>query len=108
MTKAGAKVASTTSLCELDDGTGNVQKYVTLEGEAVPAKGDRVVFGEVTPGKEDKDGNPGPETKELDTIAEEGAEGFDSLPVVRSAEVVQVNHADGTAEDAPAETTETE
>lgn len=101
MTRAKAKAVSTTYLCELDDGTDNVQRYVTLEGDAEPAKGDRVVFGDVVPGEEGEDGNSGPEGHELDTliVAEDVTEEHADLPVVRTVAYVQTNHADDTADD---------
>lgn len=100
MSRVKAKAVSTTYLCELDDGTANVQRYVTLEGETEPAKGDRVVFGDVTPGDEDT-----PEGHELDTlvVAADVTEEHTGLPVVRTVAYVQTNHADDTADDAAGE-----
>lgn len=101
MTRASRRSGSVTYLCELDDGTDNVQRYVTLSGSTEPAKGDRVVFGEVTPGDSDEDGNTGPESHELDTLVPvaDVTEEHTGLPVVRSSAFLQHNHADGSADD---------
>lgn len=96
MSRAKSRSGSITYLCELDDGTDNVQRYVTLSGDTEPAKGDRVVFGDVTPGDDDT-----PESKDVDTLvaADDVTEEHTGLPVVRTATLLQHNHADGSADD---------